>query len=190
MLYDEASVSRYFSALNHALPSRGERIDVLLEFDDRSSQSLTDDDATASADWLKEQTLWLRAALNATRFISSPRLGDSSIIWRDGAPAATRTQLLAAGYNPQEMLSLRSTLSCLNGHIYAKSGQSITAFAYAARDVYLEQDALMVLYTAHSVGLVLAAVVATVFALTLLPGFAWVMALCMVSSCVHMLGAP
>ena len=166
---------------------------------------------------LQAATRRLRGAMNATAFVSADGLGESVLIWRGGVPIASRTRLLATQYGPQQMLSLRSTVAYLNNHgldaasddadapAASKGGEwdpggvgtdeSIPqpssggrAFSYAARDVYLEQDALMVPYTARSVGLVLAAVVATVFSLTLLPGFAWAMALCTVSSCVHMLG--
>ena len=98
------------------------------------------------------------------------------------------SQALAAHYGANEMLSLRSTVGYLNAHSFAAGdvGDAVAAptspsfgagargaraYSYSSRDVYLEQDALMVPYTVRSVGRVFTAVLLTVYCLTLLADF-------------------
>jgi hypothetical protein len=167
MLADGSSVSRYFTTLDRVLPQRADRVDVIVEHYMYNTATASKEFHPASCS-MPEVRL-LRAALNATSFISAARLGPCTTVQHDGVFVASRIQLLAAHYGPREMLAIRSTLAYLNEIGFEKATKATPA-------------------SARSIGLVLAAVLATVFSLTCRPIFAWVMGLCMSSSCVHMLG--
>mmetsp|Transcript_64594 Transcript_64594/g.183347 ORF Transcript_64594/g.183347 Transcript_64594/m.183347 type:complete len:276 (-) Transcript_64594:14-841(-) len=78
------------------------------------------------------------------------------------------------------MLSLRAAV--------ASSGLGSAAFAHSPVDIYHEQDAIMVSYTAHSLLSMAVAMLAVAALLSARPGFVAAVAACLLSCCVHMFG--
>jgi len=102
------------------------------------------------------------------------------LIVREGVLVATSWKVLFDDYGPDAMVRLRSALQL--------SGVDHSAFAFSVNDVYYEQDAGLLTYTRDSLLMVMGAVLAAVFVLTLDFAFVCMMGACTLSCVAHLIG--
>merc|ERR1712194_26769 len=116
---------------------------------------------------------------NLGRFLQTPSgeiMGASGVlIQRNSTMVATVIRVLAVDYTERQMLSLRALI--------ANSGLGHAGFSFSFADIYHEQNAIMVPYTAQNLMWMIAAVVGAVFVLSLDAVFTAAMCTCILSCC-------